>query len=359
MSLNKYRIFCITENTYVYKWSSTLSTLTCSNNNQHTIDTNTITIIDTIERNDVNITNISNDEIFGINENVQKHVMFDIKSFYGISYLRDTINIIGLGDVNLDTSELKLEVSNTNDLASIQTNRRGQYMAGYSSEVGIGIRIPNQLIGTQEVKFGYFDNNNGYYFKITSNDFIIGILDDGIPIEYSSNDFNIDKLDGTGRSKYILDLSKGNIFRILFSWYGYGSIMFTIVGLNTVINIHRITKIGSTSTRHPHLPINVSLKNNSENTTQQIFLGGRSYAILGEYNPQIRHNFYYYYLFNLGTSLVPIYSIKKQTSFINCNVNLDTITINTNYDCFVQIINNSILNDDNYINDMSKLSRLN
>lgn len=345
MSINKYRIFCITENQYVYRWNNS-SILTCPNNNTHTINTNTITIIETISQNDVNVTNSSQDEILGISEFIKKTVIFDIKSFYGVSNLRDTVS----GNVTLDTSELQLQVSNTNDLCSIQTKRRGQYVAGYSSEIGIGLRLPNLLIGTQEIKFGYFDQFNGYYFRVTSNDFIVGILDSGTSLEFSQNEFNLDKLDGTGTSKYTLDLSKGNIFRIIFAWYGYGSIVFSIIGLNKHINIHRITKIGSTSTRNPHLPINVSLKNNSENTTQTLFLGGRSYSILGEYSSQKRQSFYYYYLFNLSyTTLTPIFSIKKQDSFISCNVYLDSITIKSNYDCFIQIINNSTLTGNNFI----------
>jgi len=43
----KYRIWCVTENAYVYSWG-TVEPTTCPNNPAHTIDTNSITIVETV-----------------------------------------------------------------------------------------------------------------------------------------------------------------------------------------------------------------------------------------------------------------------------------------------------------------------
>ena len=53
-TLNEYRIFCDTENKFVTTWSSIKPTL-CPNNSTDTIDSNSITIIDSVSSNDVNI----------------------------------------------------------------------------------------------------------------------------------------------------------------------------------------------------------------------------------------------------------------------------------------------------------------
>lgn len=45
--VNQYRIFCVTENDYVYTWGTSPPT-TCPNNSAHTIDTNSITIVQTV-----------------------------------------------------------------------------------------------------------------------------------------------------------------------------------------------------------------------------------------------------------------------------------------------------------------------
>lgn len=53
-SVNQYRIFCETENVYVYKWDTQTPT-NCPNNNSHTINTSTITKISEISQNQVKI----------------------------------------------------------------------------------------------------------------------------------------------------------------------------------------------------------------------------------------------------------------------------------------------------------------
>ncbi len=46
-TIYNYQIYCVTEAQYVYEWSETLPT-TCPNNTAHTIDTNSITIVETL-----------------------------------------------------------------------------------------------------------------------------------------------------------------------------------------------------------------------------------------------------------------------------------------------------------------------
>lgn len=52
--LLKYRVYCNTEDKYEYIWNDT-TPLVCPSNSAHNIDTNTITIVDTLETNSVNI----------------------------------------------------------------------------------------------------------------------------------------------------------------------------------------------------------------------------------------------------------------------------------------------------------------
>lgn len=59
-TINNYRLFCNTENTYVSVWNTDLPSV-CPHNNQDHIDTNSITIVDTINSNSVNITQSNGD----------------------------------------------------------------------------------------------------------------------------------------------------------------------------------------------------------------------------------------------------------------------------------------------------------
>ncbi len=52
--------------------------------------------------------------------------------------------------------------------------------------------------------------------------------------------FNKDKVDGTGKSKLILNPQKGNIFEIRYKWLGFGSIDYFLVNDEKSILIHRI-----------------------------------------------------------------------------------------------------------------------
>ena len=54
-TINNYRLFCNTENTYVTVWNTDTPSV-CPHNNQDHIDTNSITIIDSINSTSVNIT---------------------------------------------------------------------------------------------------------------------------------------------------------------------------------------------------------------------------------------------------------------------------------------------------------------
>jgi hypothetical protein len=53
-TINKYRCLCITENTSVYTWGEVAPTV-CPNNNTHSIDNSTVTIVDSVNDNSVTI----------------------------------------------------------------------------------------------------------------------------------------------------------------------------------------------------------------------------------------------------------------------------------------------------------------
>lgn len=56
-NIYKYRIHCTTENAFTYMWNDCAPTI-CPNNNQHQIDTASITIIDSREQNNVSIVQV-------------------------------------------------------------------------------------------------------------------------------------------------------------------------------------------------------------------------------------------------------------------------------------------------------------
>ena len=57
-----------------------------------------------------------------------------------------------------------------------------------------------------------------------------------------SSSFNIDKLDGTGPSRLILDPQKGNVYQIGFQYLGFGNAKFQIEDPETgnLIRFHEL-----------------------------------------------------------------------------------------------------------------------
>jgi hypothetical protein len=112
-----------------------------------------------------------------------------------------------------------------------------------------------------------------------------------------------------------IDFLKGNIFHIDFTWYGYGAILFSVIGINNLNNqykilLHRYDTNGKTSTNNPHLPISVQLQSdNSSTENKNVYIGGRQYSLIGKYNPTLRFNSFYRYGMSVTTTELPIMSL--------------------------------------------------
>lgn len=350
-----WKTFCNTEN----KWIETIGTIKptyCINGIGHSVNGNTIqqlqhTIINTRTTNTAVNT-------FGENRIVERTPLIDLKSFYGVSPYRNSIGTTGNATVTniMGTeSEINLSVTGSDSTALLKSRERGQYMAGSSSEVGIALRIESTLSANETIKFGYYDENDGYYFKLTGTELSCCIMNNNTEIVIHRDSFNIDKADGTTNSLFNLDMLKGNIFHIDFTWYGYGSVIFSVMGINNLntqdkIELHRYDTHGQTSTNNPHLPISVELSSTAGSTgNYNVYVGGRQYSIIGQYKPSVRYNSFYKYNKSVNDSLSPIISLKKISMMKPCRARITSIKVNTSVDVEIIITFDAILNTYSYI----------
>jgi len=350
-SVYRYRIFCETEQSMIYIWDTT-APIVCPNNNTHIINTTSIVIVDEVNTTQTEITNLNSDNTQTL-QTVSKNVIINLPPFYGISPFRNNVNTTGSGYASnspLTESEIKLNCSGANDSVILRSIERGFYVSGLTCEAGIAIRIPsNNVTGNQVLKWGYFSNQNGFYYKLTSTDFQVCILNNSIETCISRNNFNGDKVDGNGKSGSLLDFSKGNIFTILFSWYGFGLVSFYVSGASKNTNqspivLHEYQTVGRTSTRIPNLPIQVILNNNGTVANTNIFIAGRQFSILGNHTPSKRVTSLYKYLFSMSHEIfLPIFSIKRKIEFTGCSIKLYNIKIKSSVDCEVRILTNTTL----------------
>ncbi|WP_082232857.1 hypothetical protein [Halobacillus massiliensis] len=303
---------------------------------------------------DIIISNVGPNVSSQFNElrNSEKTPIIELTSVYGLSDLRDIVETIGTGSVSNDATEyLVSTAAGSTDAAILESALRGRYEPGYAGEAGIGARLPDAPTGDQVVRWGMYDSENGAFFGTTSTDIFVAVRRDGTDDIINQGSWNVDNLDGTGPSGVTLDLSEGNIYQVLFTWYGYGVIEFRVVLPNPVtlaqevITVHRYTPIGETSFVDPNLPLRAEVDNNGTGSPLTLYIGGRAYGIIGRYDPVFRVTSERRQLTGVTSTLTPVISFIRKTEFPagsgranSIEVNLEEINLISSLDIAYQVI---------------------
>ncbi|CAM4526867.1 hypothetical protein [Paenibacillus xylanexedens] len=303
---------------------------------------------------DIIISNIGPNVSSQFNELIvsEKTPIVELTSAYGLSILRDSVTITGDGAVTNDATEYNLSNTiNGTDSAILESVLRGRYEPGFAGEAGIGVRIPLLPTGNQIGRWGFFDDQNGAFFGVNSTNVFVVIRRGGSDTTFPQSLWNVDRLDGTGPSGATLSLSKGNIFQIVFTWYGYGVIEFRVVIPNPatlaqeVITVHRFSPTGQTSFIDPNLPLRAQIDNNGTAASYTLFVGGRQYSIIGKYNPTFRVTSERRRVTNLTSTLTPVLSFTRKAIFPSgsartnsVQVDLEEINIISSVDLSYQVL---------------------
>lgn len=151
-------------------------------------------------------------------------------------------NITGNGTkVHLDNeSSSLLSVTGTGDSVIRQTYEYFRYQPGKSTFIAI-TGVFGNYNATVDKRLGYFDDDDGIFFQMT-DELSVGIRSStsGTPVDtvIPQSSWNIDKLDGTGKSKYNIDFTKANIFLVDLQWLGVGRVRFGISHEGNIIYFH-------------------------------------------------------------------------------------------------------------------------
>jgi hypothetical protein len=124
-------------------------------------------------------------------------------------------------------------------------------------------------------RLGYFDENNGVFFETNGTSFHVvrrsRASGSVVDMVVSQNDFNGDKVDGTGSSGLTLDLTKQNLFYIDFSWLGTNIIRFCVVIDGQLIILHQMNNANVISepwSQTGQLPIRSEIFNSATSASQ-------------------------------------------------------------------------------------------
>ena len=309
---------------------------------------------------DIIISNIgpSVDSQFNELRVANKFPIVELTSVYGISDLRDVITTVGSGTVTSnDTEYVVSTTSDGTDVAILESVLKGRYEPGFAGEAGIGVRFPAMPIGNQIARWGMFDDQNGAFFGVTSTDIFVAVRRGGVDTIINQSAWNVDRMDGTGPSGTTLSLDKGNIYQIVFTWYGYGVIEFRVVVPNPttlaqeVITVNRYVPFGETSIIDPNQPLRAEITNNGTSNFLNLFVGGRQYSIIGRYDPTIRVTSERRTVSDVTTSLTPLISFQRKPVFPagsgrdnSVQIDLDEINIISSADLAYQVLLGGTIN---------------
>lgn len=228
--------------------------------------------------------------------NLQRHVVLNAsKNPAGeLSALRDVASSTGDGQVVVGSGpEYELRLGTADGTASLRTAKRGVYVPSTNAEASVAVRLSSDdFSGSNKVaRFGYYDDTDGFFFVYdAANGLGVVVRNAGTDTRIARSDWNVDRLDGAGPSGATLDLTRGNVFRIEFEWFGYGSVRFRVLvsrgrkeTLQTVHYYQRTTG-GGANVQTPQLPLRTELANEGTTTTQtavSLYVLERQLAVTG------------------------------------------------------------------------------
>jgi len=163
------------------------------------------------------------------------HTQFDGSHIRGLRPELETQSITGLGTITLNTNNPTVDMTLTGTGTLIkQSRRRGVYQPSKSLVIYMTGVLNNNGANTANTttRIGYNDDEDGIYFEHRGNGtngtmYIVKRSKDTgaiVNTEVQQSSWNIDKMDGTGKSGIILDPSKTLIFVIDLEWLGVGRV---------------------------------------------------------------------------------------------------------------------------------------
>lgn len=200
------------------------------------------------------------DTIIGVYEHT-------IDAYDDLFYIQ-TVNS-GTSTYDNNLSIVKLEVTNNSTSRCCRTtNRHHYYQPGISVMAIISVSCGDNGKLNNKRQWGLFSDSNGFFFELSGSTLCIGsrsnITGDIIDTKVIQNDWNVDKLDGTGQSGIDINLTNSYQYFIIYNWPS-GTVSYGIQdsSLGRII-CHKIFNSGTSpysSIRIGSLPIRFNNEN--------------------------------------------------------------------------------------------------
>lgn len=215
-----------------------------------------------------------NSDAFGRTRISQPLTLFDSTHRYKDNNLWEDL-IVGTGStVGFATTQglINIGIGTTAGCSVIrETTKTFSYQPGKSLLV-LNTFVPATPKENLRQRIGYFGADNGMYFEIndTTPYFVERSLSTDTETSVAQDDWNIDKLDGTGVSGVTLDISKAQILWMDIEWLGLGTVRMGFVIDGQFIHchsFHHANFIESTYITTASLPLRYEIANTGITTS--------------------------------------------------------------------------------------------
>lgn len=170
---------------------------------------------------------------------------------YGDNALRWENSVAGTGVVTNRTAEASVRISTGGTASGARVYRQTKvahhYQPGKSQLVKQTFAI-GPVVTNARARAGYFDARNGLFVERDGS--TVSVVRrthvSGSPVDTKvvQSSWNLDKLDGTGKSGKTLDPTKTNIFVVDLQWLGVGRVRFGWVIDGALIYCHQMVHAG-------------------------------------------------------------------------------------------------------------------
>ena len=173
----------------------------------------------------------------------------------------------GTQTIPLSETAALLQVSDqAGDRALRQSRQYHPYIPGASQLAYITFTMDTPKPGlTQQV--GLFDDANGILLQVIDLVTSVTVRRAGVDTAVAQSDWNLDKLNGLGPSRQILDISKSQILVIDYRWLGVGRVRVGFEISGTIVYVHEFlhaNTITGVYTYQPSLPVRWEIKTHAD-----------------------------------------------------------------------------------------------
>lgn len=212
-----------------------------------------------------------------------------------------------------------------------QTKLVMRYVPGRPAEASIAFRFGSAVPGIRK-RIGQFDSENGFYLEQGVDGKMYCVLrskTSGSVVEtrVEQSNWNIDKLNGFGKSGLTLDMTKIQLLVVDYEWYGAGVVKFGFVINDEIFYVHVFYVANSLNTpwaSTPFIPMRTELENVSSTSSDYMYLLSQCHSQEGSsdnlgYPLSISSPFAGYNMLTSGT-FYPVISIRLKSTRLNAVV---------------------------------------